>query len=169
MAKILTLEKLIKEVAKCKKEGKKIGYCNGNYDLLHPGHAKHFESAKKLCDVLVVSVASDTFVKKWKGRGRPVFSEKLRAYMVSQLKPVDFVAINIHPNGSGIKFFNLLKPHYYIRGPDYINSRDKTFLKEKKLATRAGCTVRYTKDTKLSTGDIIQAVKEDQAYEIKSL
>lgn len=169
MTKIRTLEKLIREVAKCKKEGKKIGYCNGNYDLLHPGHAKHFESAKKLCDVLVVSVASDVFVKKWKGAGRPVFSENLRAYMVSQLEPVDFVTINTHPNGSGLKFFNLLKPHYYIRGPDYINSRIKEFLKEKGLAIKAGCIVRYTKDTKLSTRDIIQAIKGDRTYEIKSL
>jgi len=169
MAKILNFKQLVKEVVKLKKEGKKIGYCNGNYDMLHPGHAKHFESAKKMCDVLVVSVASDAFVRKWKGKGRPVFSEKLRAYMVSQLESVDLVTINTHPKGSGIKFFNLLKPNYYIRGPDYIKSQIKEYLREKGRAIKAGCLVRFTKDTKLSTRDIIQAIKEDRTYEIEFL
>lgn len=169
MAKILTFKQLAKEVAKLKKEGKKIGYCNGNYDLLHSGHVKHFESAKKMCDVLVVSVASDAFVKKWKGKGRPVFSEQLRAYMVGQLKSVDFVTINTHPNGSGIQYFDTLKPHYYIRGPDYINNKMKEYLAEKRRAIKAGCLVRLTKDTKLSTRDIVRAIKEDRTYEIKSL
>ena len=169
MNKILSFKLLVQEIKKLKKKDKKIGYCNGNYDLLHPGHAKHFESAKKLCDVLVVSVASDAFVKKWKDKSRPVFSEKLRAYMVSQLEPVDFVTINTHHNGSGIKFFNLLKPDYYIRGPDYINSRAKQYLKEKALAIKAGCAVRYTKDLKLSAREIIKSIKENKTYRIKSI
>lgn len=167
MGKFLSFRKLVKEIKELKKEGKKIGYCNGNYDMLHAGHAKHFESAKKLCDVLVVSVASDAFVKKWKSKGRPVFSEKLRTYMVSQLESIDFVTINIHSNGSGIKFFNLLKPHFYIRGPDYINSKDKEYLKEKALAIKAGCAVKFTRDTKLSTREIIKSIKEDKTYRIK--
>jgi cytidyltransferase-like protein len=73
--KILGLDRVINIILELKKQHKTIGLCHGGFDLLHPGHIKHFESAKKLCDVLVVSVTSDRFVGSRKGDGRPVFSE----------------------------------------------------------------------------------------------
>ncbi|MCG4715611.1 adenylyltransferase/cytidyltransferase family protein, partial [Faecalibacillus intestinalis] len=68
----------------------KIGFCCGAYDLLHPGHMKHLEQAKKICDVLIVAVTCDKYVKERKGNGRPIYNEKQRVFNVSGLKSVDY-------------------------------------------------------------------------------
>ena len=162
MGKVVSISELAKILESYKKQGKRIGFCDGNYDLLHPGHVMHFESAKKLCNILIVAIAGDKDVRKVKGPGRPVFTEGLRAYMVSQLSSVDFVVFNKGKNRS--KIINLIKPKYYIRGPDYINSKSNSFLREKRKAKKAGCLIRYTKDKKFGTGGIIRSIKEGKTY-----
>ncbi len=163
MARIISFQQLRPILARRKKEGKIIGFCNGNYDLLHPGHAMHFESAKRLCDVLVVAIASDKQVRRQKGIGRPVFTEHMRAYMLSQLRPVDFVFINDANNGS--RFIRALKPDLYVRGPDYRGiPPNKDFAEEIQSAQKVGCRITFTKDKKLSTRDIITAIKKNSTY-----
>lgn len=163
MGKIVSLQQLKKYVQKEKTLGKKIGFCNGNYDLLHPGHAMHFASAKKMCDVLIVAVASDAQVKRQKGRGRPVFTEKLRLYMVGQILSVDYVILNKENNGES--FLRALKPDVYIRGSDYFGVKPNAeFVKEINTARSVGCVVRYTKDKKLASRDIVQAIREYKTY-----
>ena len=73
MRKIVSIEFLKKTVVKLKKNKKKVVLCHGVFDLLHLGHIRHFEEAKKLGDYLIVSVTPNKFVEK--GPGRPVFSE----------------------------------------------------------------------------------------------
>ena len=153
---------LKKKLDALKKAGKTIGFCDGNYDLLHPGHVLHFESAKKMCDVLVVSLARDVRMRQRKGKGRPVFTQKWRAYMVDRLKAVDFVIIN--PTNTGIMFLELLKPHFYIRGPDYRTYTSPRFDEEKRVALAGGGKIRFTKDVKFATRDLIQAIKDEKTY-----
>src|SRR5580700_4167525 len=69
-----------------------IVQAHGTFDLLHLGHVRHLEAARKLGDVLIVTVTSDRFVNK--GPGRPVFNAELRAEMLATLEYVDWVAIN---------------------------------------------------------------------------
>ena len=90
---------LKKKIDALKKAGKRIGLCDGNYDLLHPGHVLHFESAKKMCDVLVVSIARDERMRERKGKGRPVFTERWRGDMGNQVKGGGFVMINARKKG----------------------------------------------------------------------
>ena len=90
--KILNLEELKKKISAEKKRGKKIVHCHGVFDLLHVGHIKHFKSAKKNADFLLVSITSDQFVNK--GPGRPVFNQNLRSEVISSLECVDAVFIN---------------------------------------------------------------------------
>jgi cytidyltransferase-like protein len=71
--KIKSLQELSTILAGLKKQGKKISQCHGCFDLVHIGHIKHFESAKKIADVLVVTLTPDRFVNK--GPGRPAFPE----------------------------------------------------------------------------------------------
>src|SRR3989344_8635732 len=91
--KIISLPVAAEITKQVKMKGGTVGICHGGFDLLHPGHIKHFESAKKICDTLVVSVTSDRFVTSRKGDGRPVFAEQLRAYAIANLSVVDFVVI----------------------------------------------------------------------------
>lgn len=92
--KILSLTEAEKLISKLKENGKKVGLCHGGFDLLHPGHIKHFESAKELCDILIVSITSDKNVSRRKNSGRPIFTDKLRAYAVAAIEFVDYVIVS---------------------------------------------------------------------------
>ena len=81
----------LKTIRKMQQEGKKIVHCHGVFDLLHVGHIRHLNHAKKIGDVLVVSITSDRFVNK--GPNRPAFTQSLRAEALSSLECVDYVLI----------------------------------------------------------------------------
>lgn len=155
--KILPLSNAKELIAKLKLRGKKVGMCHGGFDLLHPGHIKHFESAKKLCDVLFVSITSDRFVASRKGSGRPIYTEKLRAYSIASIKYVDYVVISNF--NTGIEVIKLLKPSYYIKGPDYHNKNEQEINAEREAVDYVGGKIKYTKDSKLSTTDMIEYIK----------
>ena len=157
--KMLDFKEAIAIIEKTKKHGKMVGLCHGGFDLLHPGHIKHFESAKKLCDVLVVSVTSDKFVEKRKGAGRPIFPEKLRAYSVACIEFVDFVVVSDF--NLGIDTIKALKPSYYIKGPDYTNKSDSEIDAEIRAIKSVGGDIKYTNDHKLSTTDLIDYSKKN--------
>jgi len=154
--KILTLSQAKTVIAKFRQQHKKVGLCHGGYDLLHPGHIKHFESAKKLCDVLVISVTSDRFVAERKGKGRPIFNEKLRAYSIAALESVDYVVISDNKRATDI--ISHLKPSYYIKGPDFIQKTTPGITKERQAIKNVGGEMKYTRDPTMSTTKIIDYI-----------
>jgi D-beta-D-heptose 7-phosphate kinase/D-beta-D-heptose 1-phosphate adenosyltransferase len=81
----IKLKELKQIVNKLKKEGKKIVLTNGCFDILHIGHVRYLEEAKKLGDMLIVGVNSDESVRILKGKGRPIMPEKERAEILSAL------------------------------------------------------------------------------------
>ena len=110
--KILSLDDLVKRVGELKGQGKSIIHCHGVFDLLHIGHIKHLEAARRLGDVLVVTTTPDEFVDK--GPHRPAFTEHLRAEALASLACVDFVAINKWP--TAVELIQILKPDLYVIG-----------------------------------------------------
>ena len=118
--KIHTLNKLSEILKTEKKNSKKIVLCHGVFDLLHVGHIKHLEKAKKLGDKLVVTITSDKFVNK--GPGRPVFNQTLRSEAIAAIESVDYVAIN--DSQTAINPIKVLKPNIYCKGKDYKNFSD---------------------------------------------
>lgn len=155
---IVSLKRARELIARLKKQGKKVGLCHGGFDLLHPGHVKHFESAKKLCDVLVVSVTSDRFVVARKGQGRPIFPDILRAYMIANLSVVDWVVVTDFK--LGVDVINALKPSLYIKGPDFIGKQTPGISAEREAIKAVAGTMVYTKDPKLSTTEIIDYIQQ---------
>ena len=115
MKKYLNINKLSKKVEELKRKKKKIVLCHGVFDLLHLGHILHFEKAKSLGDVLIVSLTSDKFVNK--GPGRPAFKESNRVHSISAIGIVDFVPIN--NDYTAIDLIKKIKPNIYCKGPDY--------------------------------------------------
>ncbi|MFH1005232.1 MAG: PfkB family carbohydrate kinase [Bacteroidota bacterium] len=154
--KILSLEELAVVCAKIKKQGKKIAQCHGCFDLLHPGHIKHFESAKKIADVVVVTVTPDSFVNK--GLGRPVFNEKLRLESLAGLASVDYVALNKWP--TAIETVKIVKPDFYVKGQDY-KDREKDVTGNIKLEEDAvnsvGGKIYFTEEITFSSSSLINA------------
>ncbi len=157
---ILPQEKIIPLLLKLKEQGKKIGLCDGSFDLLHPGHMTHFHSAKKYCDILVVVVASDTFSQSRKGNGRPIFSVQARAYSISQLDVVDYITINKSTDNIR-QFIEDISLDYYIRGPDYADEQNIELQKTKKMMSTWGGEIVYTTDEKLSTTDILRYIQQN--------
>lgn len=155
---IISVTRAKRLIAGCKRQGKTVGLCHGGFDLLHPGHVKHFESAKKQCDVLVVSVTSDRFVTGRKGQGRPIFSDALRAYMIASLRMVDYVVIT--DVKLGVDVIAALQPSLYIKGPDFMAKQTPGITAEREAIAAVGGTMAYTKDPKLSTTEIIDSIRK---------
>lgn len=114
-SKIISNENQLNLILKKKLKNKKIGMCHGVFDILHIGHIKHFEQAKKIVDILIVSVTSDEFVNK--GPNRPAFSQNLRMQSIAALKDVDYVFLS--NSGSAVMNLNKIKPNFYIKGNEY--------------------------------------------------
>lgn len=156
--KVIDFKTAAKKIRDIKTLGKTAGLCHGGFDLLHPGHIKHFESARRLCDCLLVSITSDRFVASRKGLGRPIFSDKLRAYSVAGIEFVDFVVISDFKKG--IEVIKKLKPSYYIKGPDFVSKTTPGITLEREAIKSVGGEIRYTTDIKVSTTEIIKYIKE---------
>ena len=90
---VVTLEQAILRFGREKRNGRRIVFTNGCFDLLHPGHIRSLELARELGDALIVGLNSDASVRQLKGEGRPVISERERAEILAALESVDAVVI----------------------------------------------------------------------------
>lgn len=98
-------------------KGKKIVFTNGCFDIIHKGHVTYLAEAKKLGDLLVVGLNSDASVKRLKGPERPINNELDRQYVMSQLKPVDFV--EIFTEDTPLNLILKVNPKVLVKGGDW--------------------------------------------------
>ena len=153
-SKIKGLDELALCLQKLKAAGKKIVLSHGVFDLLHVGHIRHFEEARKMGDVLVVTLTQDEYVNK--GPQRPAFSQDLRAEVIAALNVVDYVAINRWPLAS--ETIQLLRPDIYAKGPDYkVLENDITggIIKEAEAIRSVGGEIRCTDDLTFSSSSLM--------------
>lgn len=115
--KVHTLGAAADLVSRWRQEGRRVGFTNGCFDLLHPGHIHLLEQARRACDRLVVGLNSDESVARLKGPQRPVQSETGRAAVLASLAAVD--AVVIFGEDTPINLINGLKPDVLIKGKDY--------------------------------------------------
>jgi D-beta-D-heptose 7-phosphate kinase/D-beta-D-heptose 1-phosphate adenosyltransferase len=100
-----------------RKDGLRIGFTNGCFDILHPGHVKVLTAARGACDRLIVGLNSDASVKRLKGEGRPVQDERARAEVLAALEAVDLVAL--FEEDTPINLITQIKPSVLVKGGDY--------------------------------------------------
>jgi cytidyltransferase-like protein len=130
---------------------KKIVLCHGAFDLVHMGHLIHFDEARSLGDMLVVTITADAHITKKRSVS---FSEEYRARQLAALEVVDYVAIVDEP--SAITPIEALHPDMYVKGPEYANLvLDKTanIFREKALVERSGGRIHFT------TGETFSSTK----------
>ena len=154
MAKTRDMEELARELRALKAEGRRIVHCHGVFDLLHPGHIRHLAEAKRMGDVLVVTITPDRFVNK--GPHRPAFTESLRAEVLGALDCVDFVGINRWP--TAVEAIRLLQPDIYVKGQDYREaSRDVTggIVLEQEAVEAHGGRIEFTDDIVFSSSNLL--------------
>ena len=114
-AKIMSVEDLAAHVKSAQAAGNKVVYAHGVFDLLHVGHIRHLQAARRNGSHLVVTLTGDKFVNK--GPGRPVFPEHLRAEMLAAMALVDAVAINQAPTAENV--LRAIQPDIYVKGIEY--------------------------------------------------
>lgn len=152
--KIIQIEEIAKISERSKKAGKTIAQCHGCFDLLHPGHIKHFEAAKKIADVLIVTLTPDRFVNK--GPGRPVFNEHIRLESIAALEAVDYVVLNKWP--TAVEAIKIVKPDFYVKGQDYKDREKdvtKNILKEEDAVKEGGGKIHFTEEITFSSSSLI--------------
>ena len=109
---------ILKNIAeRLKKEGKRIVFTNGCFDIIHPGHIKVFREAKKNGDILIVALNSDKSIKMIKGKKRPLLNQKARADIISSFETVDYVTIFNEP--TPFKLIKKIKPEVIVKGGDW--------------------------------------------------
>lgn len=154
--KILPLSQLESALHVERQRGKKVVLCHGVFDLLHPGHIRHFAEASKQGDILVVTLTKDQFVNK--GPGRPAFTEQLRAESVAAIENVNYVAINETP--TAVEAIKLIRPDVYVKGADYEErSGDITqgIYAEEKAVNEVGGRIHFTHDITFSSTTILNS------------
>lgn len=116
-AKVMALDEAKATVAAWRSEGLKVGFTNGCFDLLHPGHLSLLRQARAACDRLVVGLNSDASVRRLKGAERPVQHEAARAQVLASLELVDLVVVFEEDTPLGL--IQALKPDVLVKGADY--------------------------------------------------
>jgi D-beta-D-heptose 7-phosphate kinase/D-beta-D-heptose 1-phosphate adenosyltransferase len=117
MNKILDRTILRGKMDALRKDGKKIAFTNGCFDILHVGHVRYLREARKTADVLVLALNSDSSVRSIKGEKRPLVPEAERAEVLAALEFIDF--ITIFPELTPLELINYLKPDILIKGGDW--------------------------------------------------
>lgn len=154
MQKIKSLQEIDEILEADRKNGLKIVQCHGVFDLLHPGHIRHFKAAKSQGDKLIVSITPDRFVNK--GPGRPAFTESLRLESVAALEDVDYVVLNDSPDA--VSVIKKIKPSVYVKGSEYSNhAGDVTgkISEEAEAVGAIGGQIFYTDDIVFSSSSLL--------------
>jgi len=136
-----------------RREGRRVVFANGCFDILHVGHVRYLEEAKRCGDVLVVGVNSDRAVAALKGEGRPIIRENGRAEMVAAIESVDYVVVFDELTAADI-LLDLL-PHVHCKGTDYTTDS----VPERDVVKGFGGEVRIVGDAKThSTRDLLAEI-----------
>lgn len=115
--KIYHRNELASRLQQAKANGNVVVTTNGCFDVLHLGHLRYLQAARRLGDLLVVAVNSDSSVRELKGENRPLIPEEERAEMLAGLECVDYVVI--FPESTPIELLSELKPNIHVKGGDY--------------------------------------------------
>lgn len=115
--KVATRDEAIQRAAAWRAQGLRVGFANGCFDLIHPGHIRLLTEARARCDRLVVALNTDASVKRLKGPSRPLQSETARATVMASLTPVDLAVL--FDEDTPYELIQALRPDVLVKGADY--------------------------------------------------
>jgi rfaE bifunctional protein nucleotidyltransferase chain/domain len=152
--KLKSLDALARIVSRARRDGKRIVFTNGCFDLLHRGHVHLLRQSKALGDVLIVAINTDRSAKAIKGLARPVLSEQDRVELIAAMEMVDYVTLFDEPDPT--RLIEVLRPNVLAKGGDW--SVDKIVGSD--IVQKAGgkvAVIPYLKG--FSTTEIIQRIR----------
>lgn len=155
MGEVVSRAALAARVAAERRAGRTIAFANGVFDLLHVGHVRYLEGARREADVLVVAVNDDACVRALKGPDRPVLPAADRAELVAALRCVD--AVVVFPEATVTPLLELLRPEVHCKGTDYTEAT----VPERETVRAYGGRTAIVGDPKgHSTRDVLRAIRE---------
>ena len=153
--KILPLDDLRGRLAEDRRHGRRVVLANGCFDLLHAGHVRFLEGARREGDVLVVAINSDASERQLKGEGRPVLPAEARAQLVAAIGAVDYVVVFEETSVEGL--LEKLRPDVHAKGTDYTADT----VPERAVSQRLGIRVAIVGDPKEhSSGNLIERIRK---------
>ena len=165
-SKIIPFEKAAALFKRLHKQGKAIVQCHGTFDLIHPGHIVHFEEARALGDVLVVTITSEEHVNK--GHGRPYFNDQLRSRSLAALECVDYVVVIPFP--AAVEAIECIRPNFYCMGREYENQPNEVtghISDDVAAVARVGGEMRYVGAIVLSSPKMLNELFDPYPPEVK--
>ena len=151
--KILSLNEMTETADELRKKGKTVTFANGCFDLIHVGHIRYLEAAKRQGDILVVGLNSDNSVRRLKGQERPWMPQRERAEILSAFASVDYIVIFDETTVENI--LRRLRPEVHCKGTDYTEDT----VPEKEVVREYGGTVAIVGDPKdHSTRDLVHEI-----------
>jgi rfaE bifunctional protein nucleotidyltransferase chain/domain len=117
MGRILAVQKLARIRQEIRKQGKKVVFTNGTFDIIHRGHVDYLRAARKLGDVLIVGLNTDASIRRIKGKGRPINKSADRAEVLSALACVDYVCL--FRENTPYRLITALLPDVLVKGADW--------------------------------------------------
>ena len=138
-----------------RREGRRVVFTNGVFDLLHPGHIRYLSQARRLGDALIVGVNSDRSVRSNKGDGRPINAESERAEVLAALEVVD--AVVVFDEDTPHEVIAAIQPDVLVKGADWpedgVVGRDI-------VEARGGVVVRVPIEPGYSTSSIVEKIRQ---------
>ena len=164
--KIVSRQELVEAVRAAQAAGRTVVHCHGCFDIVHPGHVRYLEFARRQGDVLLVSLTGDAQVGK--GDQRPYIPEELRAENLAALEVVDLVYIN--PDPTACNLLNDVRPDIYVKGHEYEHSADAGFLAERRVVEGYGGRVLFSSgDVVFSSSRLLESLDRDSTLETERL
>jgi len=152
---LISLPELLEVLQEERKKGKRVVFTNGCFDIIHAGHVDYLKKAKSLGDILVVGLNSDESIRRIKGEKRPIIPQRMRAEVLSSLKPVDYVVIFEEDTPENL--IRAIKPEVLVKGGDWELSKivGKDFVE-----SYGGKVLTIPFTYEISTTKIINAILE---------
>ncbi len=154
--KILDRRTLKEKTDLLRQERKKLVFTNGCFDLLHVGHVRYLQEARRQGDRLVVAVNSDSSVRQIKHSGRPIIPEEQRAEVVAALACVDWV--NIFDEPDPLVLIKLLIPDVLVKGADWPPEK---IIGASEVEKAGGKLVRIPLEISISTSELLERIRGD--------
>ena len=152
---ILTLDEAILRFGREKRNGRRVVFTNGCFDLLHPGHIQTLEQARELGHVLIVGINSDNSVRQLKGEGRPLLPERERAEILAGMECVD--AVIIFDELTPKKVIAQLLPDVLVKGGDWAGDR---IVGREEVEAAGGRVVSVPVVPGYSTSEIVRKIRQ---------
>lgn len=160
MGRLISQDELILQRHEWKRNGQRLVFASGRFDLLHPGHLRLLEQARSRGDILVVGIECDASITAQEGRGRPITPAEERAEILTALAAVDYVVE--YAGNTARPLIARLSPDFVVRGGE-AGSQESSFREDDEVRAAGGEVIRIPLEPGHSTAGLLERIAQVKA------